>query len=336
MEAFFRFLINKGIIYIYEMENSFYIYKYLDKNIAINNEIIELNYASESPFRTKSLLFTSITEGKHLYVWFHNVVEKKRYVPVSLLLFRKLLSKKQSGIYIFKGQVNRIIIIKDNVLVATFIKKDLTNHNLILMKEEYSLTSINYILEEEYASFLENSYKHLKYSDLFSIFDFQIKFKDIFEKVIRWCSLPLLISTCILVLIVGSYNFYIEDINKNLLISYKKEANSRSNLKDQVSKNEELNLAFLSLSEEFKYIDKTIALSTILKITEEMNLTIKYIRLNNMNIDFKVESKEDNIIPIYSRKLFKSDLFIDVKNVSSHRIQNIKTQALMQVQLKGK
>ena len=60
IETLFNYLIKKNIISISSFEESFFIYKKLDKKIKLTTEIIELNYGNESPYESNQLNITSI------------------------------------------------------------------------------------------------------------------------------------------------------------------------------------------------------------------------------------------------------------------------------------
>ena len=334
IEIIFRNLIKREIINISTMKENFFIYKKLDKKIKLSQEIIKINYSSESPFLVNETNITSVSEENYLYLWFSKKTESQRYLPESLLLFRHLVKTHQNAICIFKGDVYRILIIKNSILKASFVKRNITENDLLLMKDEYFLDTEIIFDKDEYDSFLKKSYKYLLSNDLLSILNIQLDFKSTLNSIIQWSALPLLISSIILTGFIAGYDFYQKSENEKLFNIFKDSAKLTSEIKNSVNKNEELSEVFSSLDNEFKYINKSLAISKILKISEDLNMTLEFIRIDDARVQFVFLTLKEERIPIYTTKLFESQLFSDIKNISSKKIRNIITRATMQAKLK--
>ena len=215
------------------MEDSFFLYKKLNKKLNLTNEIIKINYGKESPYKNSTLNITSILNKKNLYLWFHKNTNHTRFLPLDLLLFRTLSVNYNNIICIFKEDVDKILIIKENQLIASFLKKNINESNIILIKNEYGIKDIKIFKDNELKNFCEKGYKYLTYNDLFNILNIEINIKRIGTTLIRWIAFPFLLSSIILVLIIGIYSFYRESENKKLLENYK--ANKSINLEMQKS-----------------------------------------------------------------------------------------------------
>jgi len=329
LETLFNHLIKKNIISVSPFEESFFLYKRLDKKVKLTREIIELNYGNESPYDNK-LNITSIFNNKNLYLWFHKKDTVSKPLPSALLLFRSLAIKYKNTICIFKGEPNKILIIKNNQLVASFIKKNIHDRDIILMKEEYFVEDVEFFNENEF----KDGFKHLTYNDLLNILHLKMDFTKVMNDFIKWSALPFLISSIFLMFIIGGYDFYKQMGNEKLLEEYTHKKNLTQKMKDSITKNEELNEVFTILSNEFKYIDKAVVLSEILQISKDLNISLEFIRIEDMNVNFIVVTKNEEKIPLFTTKLFKTTLFNDVKNISSQKLRKVLTKATMQATLK--
>jgi hypothetical protein len=330
IETLFNYLIKKNIISISSFEESFFIYKKLDKKIKLTTEIIKLNYGNESPYESNQLNITSIFNNENLYLWFHKKDTKSKFLPLSLLLFRSLSTQYKNTICIFKGESNKILIIKNSQLIASFIKKNIHNRDIILMKKEYFIENVEFFNENEF----KDGFKYLTYNDLLDILNIKIDFKKVINNFIVWSALPFLISSILLMVIIGSYNFYTQMDNEKLLKEYTLKKSFTQKMKDNVNKNEELNKIFTTLSNEFKYIDKATIISEILKISKDINISLEFIRVEDKNVNFVVVTTNEEKIPLLTTKLFGTTLFKDVKNISSQKLRKTLTKATMQATLK--
>ena len=334
IEIIFKNLIKKKIIKFSKMEENFFIYKKLDKKIKLSQEIIKINYSSESPFLENETNITSVSEENYLYLWFSKKNESQRYLPESLLLFRHLVKNYQDAVCVFHGDVNRVLIIKNSMLMASFVKRNISERDLLLMKDEYFLDAEVIFDKDEYESFLKRSYKYLLPYDLLSILNIQLDLKRTLNSMIQWSALPLLISSIVLTGLIAGYDFYQKAENEKLFNIFKESAKSTTEIKNSVNKNEELSEVFFTLKNEFKYVNKSLAISKILEISEDLNVTLDFIRIDDARVQFVFITLKEERIPLYTTKLFESQLFSDIKNISSQKIRRTITRATMQAKLK--
>ena len=333
VESFTTVLLKKNIIELSHIEKSFFIYKKLDKSIKFTEEIIKLNYLKESPYSFDETHITSIVEGSNLYLWF-NKNENKKYLPESLLIYKHLKKKYNNVICLIKGKQDKLIIIKESILFSSFSKKELSEQELFLLKKEYMIDEVLILKNDEYHNVLENSYASLSISDLFQVLNIQIDFKKFFSNTVQWLAFPFFLSSLFITLVLAGYNFYTEKKTDTLENIYKENQYLSRDMKDKLTDNELENITFNLLAEEFEYIDKTVGISTIIKITEEMNMTMHYIKVYNNQVDFIIKTKNQFDIPIYVKKLFNSSKLVDIKNLSSQNLRDKRVQVRMSAKLK--
>ena len=333
VESIIDLLLRKKIIIFSKIEDSFYLYKKLDKNINLTEEIIKLNYLKESPYGSEVTQITSILNQRNLYLWFNNR-KNYRYLPEALLVYRKLSLKYQNIICLIRGDVDKVVIVKNSILVSSFSKKNIREHDILLMKNEYALEEVIMIEKGEYSSFLNKAYADLKFKDILNILNLQIDFKNLFFKLIKWLALPLLIISIIISLLLGAYNYYVEEERGKLFLESRKKQKSTLEMKENINNNEKENITFNNLANEFKYVDKTAAISTIIQISKDMNMTISYVKVYNNQVEFAIKTKNQFDIPLYIKGLFKSNNLTDIKNLSSRSLRDKRVEVRMSAKLK--
>jgi len=333
MEVLVNFLLKKQILKLSYIENSFFLYKKLDKKIKLTPTIIALNYSSESPYSSINSSMYSIIDNKNLYLWFTKEKDS-RYLPEAYIIFRKLLQKYQSIICIVKGSSNKVVVIKNSIILAVFSKHTISKQDIKLMKNEYQIDDTIILTEEEYVNYLEKSFKFLTINDLFNILNIKIDIKEFFNKAVSFLALPLLISSIFITLLLAGYSFYLGDKREKLHKKFKYNQQSNREVKRSIVHNENENEIYKELLNEFKYVDKTVALSNILRITDDSNMTMFYIKLYNQNIDFIVNTSNSKSIPLYIKKLFETNQFEDVKNLNTRKIRDSIVEVTMNAKLK--
>lgn len=320
IEKFTHYLLKQNFIKLSKVEDSFFLYKRLDKKITLSLEIISLNYLSDSPYPPRETKITAITEKDGFYLWF-NKGNSEYYLPEALLIFRQALKKYSDAIIIVNGAIDKVIVIKNKQLVATFAKDIILEKDLFLIKDEYALTKTVVLDNEHYASFFKDSFKYLKFNDIFNILNIKLDIKSFLNKFIIFSAVPILITTVIIFIFIAVYATYLDNQNKELYNRYKKSQLLTRTIKDKIERVEGLNMLFKSLSEEFKTEDKVIVISSIIRLSRELNMTIFYINSYDKNIDFIIKTEDSSQIPIFTKRLFKTKLFSNIKNVSSQKIK---------------
>jgi hypothetical protein len=332
MDILINYLLKKQIIKLSSIENSFFVYKKLDKKIKLTPQIVALNYASESPYISKSII-SSIIDGENLYLWFIKG-EKVRYLSEAQIIFRRLLEKYKNVICIIEGNPNKIIVIKKGHLVASFAKNIISLNDKKILESKYTINKFISLKEDIYRDYLKESYKFLTFSDILNILDIKIDIHEVLKKSVSFFALPLLISSIVVTMLLAGYSFYLDTQRDILFKEFKKMQKSNAQVKRLIVKNEKENRIYQELLNEFKYVDKTIALSQILKVTNDLNMTIVYIKIYDKNVDFIVKTSNSSNIPIYVKRLFKTNQFRDVKNINSRKVRGAGIEVTMSAKLK--
>jgi len=257
-----------------------------------------------------------------------------RYLPEAHLIFRRLKKSYHNVIYIIDGNPNKIIVIKNDKMIASFAKNNISIIDKKLMENEYQIDNFMTLTEEEYNGYIENSFKYLTINDLLNILNIKIDIKALFSKTIYFLALPLLITSILTSLLLAGYSFYLTEKRELLDKEFKDRQRSNKEVKETIFDNDKENIIYEKLLTEFQYVDKTIALSKILKITDEMNMTMYYIKIYDKNVDFIIKTRNSSKIPLYIKKLFETNQFEDVKNLNTRKIRKSITEVTMSAKLK--
>jgi hypothetical protein len=317
------YFLKRNIMKVSTIENSFYVYKELNKKISLNQDIIEINYLSESPYPLNKTQIVAITEENSFYLWFNKGKgEYKYYLPEALLLFRQIIKKHADVIFLIEEDINKIIIVRNSNLISTFSKQSINKKDLELIKNQYSIDNLVTLNKEDYALFFEKSFNYLKISDFVSILNIKLDIKSLFNKIIHFSALPLFISVGIISIILIVYKSYLNTQNEELYSQYQESKLLTIKIRDKMENVENLNSVFNALSKEFEYKDKIIAISAVLRVSQELNVTLFYINSYNRNIDFIIKTENASKIPLFTNKLFETKLFSNIKNVSSQKLKN--------------
>jgi len=334
IKYFVNYLLEQKMMKLSIIEETFYIYKKLDKKVTLRQNIIELNYLSESPYPLNKTQIVAITEEDGFYLWFNKEKGAYRYyLPEALLLFRKIIKKHSSVIFIVNMDISKVIVVKDSQLISSFSKHNVSQKDLRLIESQYDIDNVVVLDKEEYSSFLEESFNHLKPNDIFNILDIKFDIKSLFNKTIHFSALPLFISVGVISLSLFVYNSYLDNQNQELHNKFKNSKLLTIKVRDKIENVDNLNKIFKTLSHEFDYKDKIMAISAIMQVSEELNVTIFYINSYNTNIDFIIKTQDTSKIPLFTNKLFETNFFSNIKNVSSQKVKGKVIKVTMNAKL---
>lgn len=327
----FDYMVSRKLFKLFYIEESFFLFEKLEREINLSQELLRLNYLKLSPYPPEKTNLTAILQEKSLYLWFYHD-SNIRKLPEALLLYRYFNQKHSDGIFVFKSDNDKVIVLKDNVLVASFSKKRIAEFDVKLALDKFYLNEnqVIYIEENEYKDILNRSFDALKLKDILNLLNISFDIGEFFKKAISFTALPLLISTIILSLLLFAYQSYNEMEYERLFNVYKEKQSNTADIKDEAEQYEGYNEVYENLAKEFRIGDKAVALFRIIKETKDQNLTLSFIRMNDADITFEVRTTETEKIPVYVKELFASGLFADVKNTSTVNMKKSEVKVTMQ------
>jgi len=333
MRYIIEYLLSKKIIKLLKIENSFFLYKHLDKRLKLTKEVIYLNYYKESPYSINNSTIITIMNKNNLYLWFTKK-SNNYYLPETLILYRKIINKYSNIVVIFEDKVDKIIIIKDDILLSSFSKVNISEKDLLLIKHEYEISETIRFNKEEYLTYLDSSLEFLKISDIFNILNIELDIKKFLLGTVRYVAIPFFVASILISLMLGIYLYSLEKEKNNIYDNYKSRQLSVMKIKTNIEEYKNKNELFKQLSKEFIYVDKTLVLSQIIKTASDVNATMFYLKINDNNVNFIIKVKKRKIIPLYIKELFKSGLFNDIKNLSSRKQKDNFIEVTIRAKLK--
>lgn len=327
----FDYLLSRKLFKLFYIEESFFLFEKLEREIHLSPELLSLNYSKLSPYAPEKTSLTAISHEKNLYLWFFNN-EKIRKLPEALLLYRYFNQKYSDGIFIIKSDKDKAIVIKDNALVASFSKQHIAEFDVKLALDKFYLNDnqVTYVDNHEYKKVLDKSFEALRLKDISHLLNISFDSGELFKKAIAFTALPLLISTIVLSLLLFAYQSYNAMEYERLLSIYKEKQSNTAEIKEKAEQYEAYNEVYENLSKEFHVGDKTVALFKIIQETKAQGLTLSFIRMNDADITFEVRTDQTEKIPVYVNALFESGLFLDVKNTSTVKVKKSEVKVTMQ------
>jgi len=276
---------------ILKMQDSFFYSIDITKENSFNRDTLLLNFSHLSPYKKSKIL--SFQEDNSLLLWFYQDSPTPILIPESYLLYLKLKEINQNAIFIIQNDnINRVIVIKDNILQNSFCINLVTSVEKFSLSQEYSIDDIIIISNSRAETILEDSFKS------YPIWNYQkwyISDISIKEQVIIYMDkavVPFSIIIAIFIAMEYSRDIYIQDRYKaleNEYLSIKKENDSyREALKN--------NQQYIAFNNNFYY--DTLLYPNILRvlsdissiIKEDENNTIKYFKLSGATVSFNVET----------------------------------------------
>jgi len=330
----FDYLAGRKLFKLFYIEESFFLFQKLDRDVSLSQELLQLNYLKLSPYPLEKTSLTAISEDKNLYLWFYNE-STIRQVPEALLLYRYFNKQYSDGIFIFKAEKDKAIVLKDNALVASFSKQHIADFDVKLALDKFYLdeNEVRYVEQSEYQDILGKSFEALKFKDVSQLLNISFDMSKVFQQAVSFLALPLLIGATAISLLLFVYQSYNEIEYEQLFSVYKEKQNKTVEIKEEAEQYEEYNEVYENLSTEFSTGDKTVALFQIIKETKEQNLTLSFVRMNDADITFEVRTNQTEKIPVYVKELFESGLFSDVKNTSTVKLKKSEVKVAMQATL---
>lgn len=155
-----RILLKYNIVSIVPFEETYFFKTGLPKNIDMSQELLEFNYSKYSPFIESKII--SKAEDKSLMLWFYEKkYDSKILIPESYLLYTVLKEEKKDCIYIIKGEKTKILIIRDNILVSTYVSDNYDDTMLAVAMNQYQISQKKIIDNEEYKKIYQAGLKQL-------------------------------------------------------------------------------------------------------------------------------------------------------------------------------
>lgn len=262
-------LIKYNLVKIIPFEDTFYHCETLPKEVHLKEELLKLNYIKYAPFSAANLLHA--LDGKHLMLWFYKTkLQAKSIIPESYMLFKELKKQNKDAVYIIKGTIYKILVIKNHKLLGAYTLKELDLDILRLNLAEYQVKTEVYIEEHEYAKLYKTAKERLTLNDIYRFHQLSFSSKGILQRTINATAYPLSMLLFFYMALNYTHGIYLENIIEQKKIEYVDAKDKNSNIKKQISKhNKDVKKWTEFITDELIYPDSIAILKSLYSIKQE-------------------------------------------------------------------
>jgi len=183
-----KILLKYKIAQIISMQESFFYYANLPKDIKLSNDLITLNYEKYSPFRNPEII--TYKNSQQLYIWFTQLsLDSLLLIPEAFLLY-KSLQKEGDGIYIFDTSPMKVFILKDTKLLASFVTDEMDAISLNILKNEYQIEKDTIFSKEEWEKRYLYMVNNIRIKDLYQFLKISLSYQDLYQLFIEKLTYP--------------------------------------------------------------------------------------------------------------------------------------------------
>lgn len=178
-----------SFIHLLPVEETFFFKTKFEKKIKLNKELIYLNYKKHAPYNNPFL--TTLIEEKTLYIWFYQTeLKSKLIIPESYLMFSFFKEKYPNTLILVESNPNYILIIKDNILVNTYVI-DSAETIIEMEMSQYGLSDFKRISQEAYQQSKEEAFNSLGFKELYKWNTLSVDNSNMLPKVVDTVAYPL-------------------------------------------------------------------------------------------------------------------------------------------------
>lgn len=308
---------------ILPFEDSFFFKKSFKKKVKLSNELIRLNYKKYSPY--KNPFFTSIIEDKNLYIWFYErKFDSKIIIPEAYLFFNFFKEKNQNSFILIEGyNVFFTLIIKNGILVNTYVSND-KNENLIAIEmNNYRIYSYKEIEKKDYIRQRKELIENIEFQELYKWSNFDFDKEKFLPKLINSIAYPL---SFFLVFKMGLEIYHMKSIEKKLdkvEAKYTKIKIKTDDIREQINiENNKIEKWKNFVATELPYGDIVSTFVNISKAFKEEKFIFISFSILGSRVKIDMESNEDFIkgLNILSKIKNLKDITIKYNNRNKNKV----------------
>lgn len=286
-------------IYILSVEESFFIKKKFQKKVKFTDELINLNYTKNAPYRNP--LFVKLMEDKSLSLWFYE--EKKSdkiIIPESYLLTEYYKKQNPNALLCIKNSAGYlIVIIKESLLVNAYsvLEKD---EQLIQMEmHQYALSSWKEITQDEYLKTKKKIVKNLRIKDVFKWVTITTDNRQLLPTLVNRLAYPLSFLLFFMIFIEVYHSNSLEKRLESAKESYLEAKNKNSEIREKINKENDKEQKWIDfVHKELPYANSLTIFTNISKAFEGKDVKFKSFSIVGSKLKLQIETKEDFIVPL--------------------------------------
>jgi len=282
----YKILSKYNIITVVPFEETFFYTTELPKNIKFSQDLIKFNYLKYSPYKNPSIL--NIVQDKKLLIWYQKEkVNSSIVIPESYVLYKELCKNTQDAIYIIKDNLIKILVIKNTVLLSSFVIDNIDEDIIKLTMDEFQISKIVNIETQEYMSLKTKALAGLSIKDFLLFNQLKLDRKTLMKTFVNKASYPIAALTV--------FSMFVSYMNSNILESEINELNNiytaekikNKEIKKYIKKhNSQVKIWKEFVSKELVFVGPIILLDNIYEIFKEgekaylMSISINATKMN--------------------------------------------------------
>ena len=301
---------------------SFFYATAIEEGKRFEKEILHLNFAHISPYKSFDIL--PFYEKGRVLLWFYPASFEPNVfvIPQTYLLYLYAKSQDSDAIFIVQESIDRMLVIKEGLLVTSYCGYNLQDQQEILL-DEYGVENI-YLLSASKAQALEAqslaAYPLLSY---YQWYQSQTSFKEYVLIYLERAVVPIAIVIGVFILLELARDYAVEEYYSNLQEEYKqiKKQNDPyrkelKSIKKDIAFTRDFYNDILIYPNSIDIMEKLFSI-----VAKDANNTIKNLQLSGDKLSVQVETFD--AISILNEAL-KSGYFKEFKVRSSRKLR--KTQ----------
>lgn len=305
-----HFLLRIGKVQIVQIANSYLLRNTFKKTSRMSRDVIQTNYGSLSPF--KNFDITALSEEKDLLVWFSPSKPNAIRIPEAFLLYRALISRDNNDrISIFNTDPALLIVIKDGRLIAQSTLIEEKGTFIDRLKREHSVLTVEYYSALEYKSLLQSGFTALTLNHYRQLLSLDIPDTTYLKSMLEGLATPL--SVIILIALGYHYaiNYHLTQKLQESTQAHQEGRGAMIPIKHRLDTISEHKRAWDNfITDTLIRPDSLNAALPLLRVAQETNTTVKYIKISGGKVETLVETP---VATSFLKAIVASNKFENVK-----------------------
>ena len=256
-----------------------------------------------------------LMSNKQLLLWFYpknDDIKSIIVIPESYILFKELQKRDEDAIYVIEDDLIKIIIIKNGIIVSTFVLKNYDENILSLSLNEHGLSKKIDITKDEYLKLLTTSKNNINSSDLYKFLQIDTDIKALFKSLVDIATYPIVVLIFFAMMVSYVQGVMLSSDIENLKENYIVQKQKNSEIKQKIKKhNQKVKKYEKFIDEELTFIGPIALLNSIYTVFEDGDkASIHSVTVNNTRVVLQIDTDENPIK--YLNRLNQIKYFKDV------------------------
>ena len=315
-EKIFTYLNKINFIYVLKIDESYFKPIHFKKKQKLSKEVVNLNYLELSPYIDSKLFYNE--RGEYINLWFTDKKTTATIVlPESLILSKYFIENSFDGIFIFDTQPQKLLIVKNKMLLKQLSKETFSTYERELFKKEFLLNEITTYTPLQYKEIFKDALNYLSMKDLFSFLTLDLDYKTFFMLLINKITIPFAIFISLLFAIELANFTYVNKQTDIVKKEYKKIRKSTQALREKLEDIKSSIEVYQPLRRELKSNQNfTNSVKLLSGVLQDTNSSLLFVRVSGDELRVKIDT---NVTATVFKKMIDSGVLIDLRIQSSRK-----------------